>query len=260
MRDRYTNRVGNTEMATEIATSPLTPQKRATFFRRPLDFAADYKEKLHNARSNRSTFRIANVFPWHCRAAFNELGILASQLQRSVTSSDEFDDPAPPGVMRKSVEVRILTHSFVDELYRSIVSHLDNVIAHGGDVRILVWSDSLKEIGFAFKLLSSESRRYTNVNCGASQVQRGSLRVRLSELTNRSDVPECLLINDFAYHIAALHPDYTAANWTETSPRIPATVCFNDRHGGKIVKSVFDEIWNACEVDCPIEPEQIATQ
>ena len=104
------------------------------------------------------------------------------------------------------------------------------IVAEGGKIQILVWGSNPLRCG---KILRSLVESYPSVE------------MRYSGTDNLSGrLPHFVLVDEQAYRLEAAHPAFPETTvFSETSPEIPARICFNDPDGATQLRKSFESLW-----------------
>lgn len=182
----------------------------------------EYRESLETCRRQRSEAVIPNRWPWQCRLAVRTLSNEA--LQRQVEAKRSGGE---------QVTVRILTSTLPEYVYGGEVAQcLSEFVRMGGRLRVLVWNDIPPR--------RTSSPFLQTLRASKDDYRLSGFRPKAKQLRH------LMTVGDDAYRLEAPH-DIVSADFSDFSPEVAATICFNDTDAGGRIVSYFESIWNALD-------------
>lgn len=130
--------------------------------------------------------------------------------------------------------VRILTGTCNDHIYGNdaAVSKFKKFLKIGGEIRVLVWTESI-DWDCQLATLSNENER---------------LQIRESGTVARGDeLNHFFVVDTKSYRFEQPHAPVPAGKFEDFSPEIPASICFHDPETAKQLVKFFDDIWAFCQ-------------
>jgi len=180
-----------------------------------------YREVLRESWKKPSQNVIPNLYPWHSREATKQLFEYATSGRRLGTHGKI---------------VRILTGSLPDYVYDDVMyDKIRKYVETDGQVRILVWNTTMDDVGGGdLHDLCSGTKR---------------LSICLSGTKDLSDeLPHFVVVDDSAFRLENPHESVSQSDVSETSPRTPAMICFDNTGTGSKLSKMFDSLWESCSV------------
>ena len=168
-----------------------------------------FRAILEGAAANPNLCVIANRFPWQARLATEKLLELA-QAQK--------------------LPIRILSGRCHEGFYTTdFANRLQACKNNGCNIRVLVWQNSANCISPALVKLA----------------EAGTIELRVSGTDQfESTVPHFFLVGENAFRQEAGHPPFTETTvFTDTEPQVPARIDFNDPQTGKVLSTLFEQLW-----------------
>lgn len=170
-----------------------------------------YRQKMEMAAREDSSQLLGNRFPWQTRIAVEQLLKKAAETNQDVCL---LSGSAPEGFFNEQ-----------------IIGLLNKCLASGCRIKIVAWSETEDVIAPALKTWARENR-LKNVELRFSGTKK---------LEDR--IPHFLLVGDKAYRQESPHASFQDVSFTESTPQIPARICFNDPETGASLKSLFEDAW-----------------
>ncbi len=182
---------------------------------------AQYEQLLESYRNSKSSDPIPNRVPWQARLAVHALIKGAVEEQNAVAEGSG-----------EPVTVRILTSSLPAYVFDvDTIKSLKAFHDAGGKVQVLVWNDELPEIEDPFWESLEDDRS----------------SFRLSGTTEYGEsLNHLCIVGNKAYRLEAPHKHYSATDFSECFPDVPARICFNDPQGAGQTIDFFDQLWQHC--------------
>jgi len=184
-------------------------------------FQNEYANRLNEAVASNSQQKIGNCYPWHTKIAMSVLLKVASE---------------------KRHDVKIVSGGFGEFYDDAFAEKLQAVLDAGNDVSIIVWHDDPSVIEEPIKSFLSKAQK------DSAGAKRGKLKLKIAgKLASPSTKPimHFCLVGDFAYRREMPHGDFKGQKFDDFSPKVAATICFNDSAGGKQLCNLFDLAWEA---------------
>ncbi len=178
----------------------------------------DYKKLLETSCDKKSRDPIANRYPWQTRLATCQLLESAIEKQKAKADGEE------------AVTVRMLISTLPKYVYGGETADLVKKFREdGGTLKLVVWNTDCPDT------LSSEPMRSLYGYPSACKLSGTS---ELGESLNHF-----LLVDNDAYRLEAPHESHEGKEFTETSPPVPARICFSDKERGKLLFDLFEQVW-----------------
>jgi hypothetical protein len=186
----------------------------------------EYRLLLERARLG-NTKAVSNRFPWQAQEAIQALSDFANQLQSQW------------GATETPVVIRILTGALPNHVFgrASTIAALTKFLRAGGEIRVIVWAESIDTS--------------TNLFCQLAKSFPRQVSIRLSrtdDLGNRLN--HFFIVCDCAYRACAYrleepHPKALAESFDDFEPAIPAKITFDEKDVAKNRAEFFDSLWGS---------------
>lgn len=180
-----------------------------------------YQLVLRRFRERRNPNPIPNRFPWQSRIAMEELTQLAIEnLKSSGTET-----------------IRILTSRFPWEVYGQVPlrSSLEEFLKLGGQVRVLIWTESLDRNEILLEALQS---------CA---IENGLRYLVSGTEEGGEELHHMFVVGESAYRFEAPHVSFKNVEFSELSPEVPARISFNDAETASHLIGYFEKLWEELE-------------
>lgn len=180
----------------------------------------EYEEILERCRVNKSESGIANLYPWHCKAAIGKL------LDEAIGRQNGMNGIKDGG----QTNVRILTSHCPDHVFgkQGVFPKLSIFLNAGGRLKILVWNKSDAE-GIGGDIFSLQNPHAT---------------IRFSQTTLLAkEIQHFLVVDNNAYRLEQGHDPVEGQKFNDFYPEIKARICFNDPLQGEALVKFFDTLW-----------------
>ena len=198
----------------------------------------DYEQILEDAHESNTDRPVPTRFPWHCKLAIRELLRLAIEKQQksqALLSQQKRMHSTRSRFGNKNlvpVELRLFTGTLTELVYDIELQDLMlEFLDRGGMFYVIIWNQFdgiVPQNSFLARFLGNEN-----------------VKVRFSQTTESHEhLQHFFLVGDYAFRLEEVHRPFAPEEFTDTFPAIQAKVIFNDPQQGKILKNLFDAVWN----------------